>query len=167
MLSTMPSGDRRQSGTELSEQSSSWGSYAEGAIFHDPSEKVSLLPGSINLVGILNSVRRPTSNVLDRARDVTLQRFKILAKRREIGIRIRRCIHDGESPIVAKPLMTAMRGDHGRSLSAGEDSGNTHTPREIAVEPAHVERAAALSYSFALSGPPAISRGRSVVAARP
>jgi hypothetical protein len=75
---------------------------------------VSLLACPINLVnGVLNSVRRPTSNGLDQARYVTLQRSKILAERRETGIRIRRCIHEGESPIVVKPLVTAMRGDHG------------------------------------------------------
>src|SRR5271165_3633758 len=53
-------GAARSPSTELSAQSSSWGSYAEGAISHHASEKVSLLACPINLVGgVLNSVCRP------------------------------------------------------------------------------------------------------------
>src|SRR5271165_6481603 len=45
-------GAARFPSTELSEQSSSWGSYAEEAIFHRASEKVPLLARPINLLTI-------------------------------------------------------------------------------------------------------------------
>src|ERR1700729_2273727 len=99
--------------TELSEQSSSCGCYAGEAIFHYASEKAPLLARPINLGGgVLNSVRRLASKVLDQARDVTLQLATILAKRHEIGIHIRRCAHDVEFPVV-RTFAAAMREDHG------------------------------------------------------
>jgi haloacid dehalogenase-like hydrolase len=71
---------------------------------------VPLLARPINLAGgILNSVRCLAANVLDQARDVTLQRAKILAKRREIGIHTRLCTHDVESPVIARTFAAAMR----------------------------------------------------------
>src|SRR3984885_1884696 len=101
-------GAARFPSTELSEQSSSCGCYAGEAIFHCGSEKAPLLARPINLGGgVLNSVRRLVSKVLDQARDVTLQLATILAKRREIGIHIRRCTHDVESPVVARTLPRA------------------------------------------------------------
>src|ERR1700722_17325230 len=69
--------------------------------------------------GVLNSVRRLASKVLDQARDVTLQLATILAKRREIGIHIRRCTHDVESPVVARTFAAAMRGPWLKPLGSG------------------------------------------------
>ena len=78
------------------------------------SENPPLLARPINLAGgVLKSVRRPASKLLDQARDVTLEVATIFAKRREIGIRIRPCTHDVESPVVARRFAAAMRGDHG------------------------------------------------------
>jgi hypothetical protein len=83
------------------------------AIFHYASEQAQLLARPINLAGgVLNSVRRLASEVLDQLRDVTLQLATIFAKRREIGIRIRRSTHDVESPVVARTFAAAIAGDH-------------------------------------------------------
>jgi hypothetical protein len=58
-----------------------------------------------NLVGgVLDFVRRATFDVFDQARNIALQYDKILAKHRDIGIRVHRCAHDCKSPIVPKPL---------------------------------------------------------------
>jgi hypothetical protein len=70
--------------------------------------------------GVLNSVRRLASKVLDHARDVTLQLATILAKRPEIGIHIRRCTHDVESPVVARTFAAAMRGTMAEAFRLGK-----------------------------------------------
>src|ERR1700722_7506409 len=114
-------GGARFPSTELSEQSSSCGCYEGEAIFHCASEKAPLLARPINLAGgLLNFVRRLVSKVLDQARDVALQLATILAKRREIGIHIRRCTHDIESPVVARTLAAAMRGTMTEAFRLGK-----------------------------------------------
>src|ERR1700722_5656991 len=113
-------GGARFPSTELSEQSSYCGCYAGEAIFNCASEKAPFLARPINLGGgVLNSVRRLASKVLDHARDVTLQLATIFAKRREIGIHIRLCTHDIESPVVARTL-AAMRGTMAEPFRLGK-----------------------------------------------
>ena len=63
-----------------------------------------------NLVGgVLNFVRRATFDVFDQARNIALQYDKILAKQCGIGIRVHRCAHDSQVPIVPKPCAEAMQ----------------------------------------------------------
>src|ERR1700722_16115901 len=80
-------GGARFPSTELSEQSSSWGCYERRRFFSARRRKRRSPHAPINSAGgVLNSVRRVASKVLDEARDVTLQLATILAKRPEIGI---------------------------------------------------------------------------------